>query len=141
MKDRIPCTLIADNMAGALMLQGRIQMAIVGADRIAANGDVANKIGTYSVARLCRDHGIPFYVAAPTSTIDPLTSTGAKIPIEHRSIQELTQIRGRTIAPPGVQALNPAFDVTPNRFVSALITEKAIIQRPYKRNLRKIIKF
>jgi methylthioribose-1-phosphate isomerase len=139
MKDRIPCTLIADNMAGALMLQGKIQLAIVGADRIAANGDVANKIGTYSLARLCQAHNLPFYVAAPTSTIDLLTRTGRDIPIEQRSIQEITQIRGRSIAPAGVKVLNPAFDVTPNRFIRAIITEKGIIQRPYKNNLKKFL--
>ena len=139
MKDRIPCTLIADNMAGALMQQGKVQMAIVGADRIAANGDVANKIGTYSLARLCHAHGLPLYVAAPISTIDPLTLTGRDIPIEQRSVQEITHIQGRMIAPSGVKALNPAFDVTPNRFVNGIITEKGIIYKPYRKNLRKLL--
>jgi len=141
MKDRIPCTVIADNMAGALMHQGKIQLAIVGADRIAANGDVANKIGTYSLARLCHAHGLPLYVAAPTSTIDPLTLSGRDIPIEQRSVQEMTRIQGRKIAPSGVKALNPAFDVTPNQFVKGIITEKGIIQKPYRKNLRKVLTF
>jgi methylthioribose-1-phosphate isomerase len=138
MRDRIPCTLIADNMAGALMAQGKIHLAIVGADRIAANGDVANKIGTYSVARLCHVHHIPFYVAAPTSTIDLSIKTGAAIPIEERPELEITTLWGRPIAPKGVKALNPAFDVTPHRFVHAIITEKGIIQKPFRANLKKI---
>jgi methylthioribose-1-phosphate isomerase len=138
MRDRIPCTLIADNMAGALMAQGKIHLAIVGADRIAANGDVANKIGTYSVARLCHAHHIPFYVAAPTSTIDLSIKTGAAIPIEERPELEITTLWGRPIAPKGVKALNPAFDVTPHRFVHAIITEKGIIQKPFRANLKKI---
>lgn len=137
-KDRIPCTLIADNMAGALMAQGKIDLAIVGADRIAANGDVANKIGTYSVALLCHAHGIPFYVAAPTSTIDFSTKTGEAIPIEQRADREMTSMHGSRIAPQGVRALNPAFDVTPNRYVTAIITEKGIVQKPFKANLKKI---
>jgi methylthioribose-1-phosphate isomerase len=136
MKDRIACTLIADNMAGALMAQGKIHLAIVGADRIAANGDVANKIGTYSVALLCHAHHIPFYVAAPTSTIDLSIKTGADIPIEQRSTQEITTLYGRPIAPQGVKALNPAFDVTPHRYISAIITEKGIIQRPFQAGLK-----
>lgn len=139
MKDRIPCTLIADNMAGALMAQGKIHLTIVGADRIAANGDVANKIGTYSLARLCHVHHIPFYVAAPTSTIDLSTKSGEKIPIEHRSPLEITRLQGRPIAPPGVKVLNPAFDVTPNRFIRAIITEKGIVAKPFKSGLKKII--
>lgn len=138
MKDRIPCTLIADSMAGALMAQGKIDLAIVGADRIAANGDVANKIGTYSVALLCYAHGIPFYVAAPTSTIDFSTKTGEAIPIEQRADREMTSWHGSRIAPEGVRALNPAFDVTPNRYVTAIITEKGIVQKPFKASLKKI---
>jgi methylthioribose-1-phosphate isomerase len=138
MKDRIACTLIADNMAGALMAQGKIQLAIVGADRIVANGDVANKIGTYSVALLCHAHRIPFYVAAPTSTIDLSIKTGAVIPIEQRSTQEITTLHGLPIAPDGVKALNPAFDVTPHRYISAIITEKGIIQKPFQTGLKKI---
>ena len=138
MKDRIACTLIADNMAGALMAQGKIHLAIVGADRVVANGDVANKIGTYSVACLCHVHHIPFYVAAPTSTIDLSIRTGADIPIEQRSAQEITTLHGLPIAPKGVKALNPAFDVTPHRYISAIITEKGIIQRPFQTGLKKI---
>ncbi len=138
MQQRIPCTLITDNMAGALMAQGKIHLAIVGADRIAANGDVANKIGTYSVALLCHMHRIPFYVAAPTSTVDLSTKTGQAIPIEQRSAAEVTSVLRRPIAPQGMNVLNPAFDVTPHRYVSAIITEKGIIQKPYKQGLRKI---
>jgi len=137
-KDRIPCTLIADNMAGWLMAQRKIHLAIVGADRIAANGDVANKIGTYSVARLCHVHQIPFYVAAPTSTIDLTMKTGKDIPIEQRSGLEITTLHGRPLAPQGVKAWNPAFDVTPHRFIRAIITEKGIMQKPFKTNLKKI---
>jgi methylthioribose-1-phosphate isomerase len=139
MKDRIPCTLITDNMAGWLMAQGRIQLAIVGADRIAANGDVANKIGTYSVALLCRLHRIPFYVAAPLSTIDLSINAGKLIPIEQRAIAEVTFLQGRRLAPPGIKVLNPAFDITPHRLVSAIITERGIIQRPFLLNLKRIL--
>jgi methylthioribose-1-phosphate isomerase len=125
MQDGIPVTLITDNMAGALMRQGRIQACIVGADRIAANGDVANKIGTYSVAVLANHHGLPFYVAAPTSTLDLSLQSGADIPIESRNPQEVTRVNGRaTIAPAGVEVDNPAFDVTPAELVTAIITEK-----------------
>jgi methylthioribose-1-phosphate isomerase len=138
MKDRIPCTLIADNMAGWLMAQGKIDLVIVGADRVAANGDVANKIGTYSLARLCAVHRIPFYVAAPTSTIDLSTKTGRAIPIEERSPREVTTLHGRAIAPRGMKALNPAFDVTPHRYIRAIITEKGIIQKPFRAGLKKI---
>jgi methylthioribose-1-phosphate isomerase len=137
-KDRIPCTLIADNMAGWLMAQRKIHLAIVGADRIAANGDVANKIGTYSVARLCHVHHIPFYVAAPTSTIDLTMKTGKDIPIEQRSDLEITTLHGRLIAPQGVKAWNPAFDVTPHRFIRAIITEKGIVQKPFPASLKKV---
>jgi methylthioribose-1-phosphate isomerase len=138
MRDRIPCTLIADNMAGWLMAQGKIDLVIVGADRIAANGDVANKIGTYSLARLCDVHRIPFYVAAPTSTIDLSIKTGGAIPIEERSPREVTTLHGRAIAPRGMKALNPAFDVTPHRYIRAIITEKGIVQKPFRAGLKKI---
>jgi len=138
MKDRIPCTLIADNMAGWLMAQGKIDLVIVGADRIAANGDVANKIGTYSLARLGDVHRIPFYVAAPTSTIDLSIKTGRAIPIEERSQREVTTLHGRPIAPRGMKALNPAFDVTPHRYIRAIITERGIIQKPFRAGLKKI---
>ncbi len=127
MQDQIPVTLITDNMAGSLMRQGKIQVCIVGADRIAANGDVANKIGTYSVAVLARAHGIPFYVAAPYSTIDLATETGADIPIEERNPAEVTTIHGsHPVAPTGVAVYNPAFDVTPADFITGIITERGI---------------
>jgi methylthioribose-1-phosphate isomerase len=127
MQDKIPVTLITDNMAGSLMRQGLIQLCIVGADRIAANGDVANKIGTYSVAVLAKAHGIPFYVAAPFSTIDMATPSGDRIPIEQRSSQEVTAMHGGSqIAPTGVHVLNPAFDVTPASYITAIITERGI---------------
>ena len=127
MQDKIPVTLITDNMAGALMRQGKIQLCIVGADRIAANGDVANKIGTYSVAVLAKAHGIPFYVAAPYSTIDLRTKSGADIPIEQRQTTEVTTIHGsHPVAPDGVQVYNPAFDVTPAELVSGIITERGV---------------
>ena len=127
MQDNIPVTLITDNMAGALMRQGKIHVCIVGADRIAANGDVANKIGTYSVAVLAKAHGIPFYVAAPYSTIDLQTKSGADIPIEQRQAQEVTTIHGsHPVAPAGVHVYNPAFDVTPAELVSGIITERGV---------------
>lgn len=127
MEDKIPVTLITDNMAGSLMRQGKIHLCIVGADRIAANGDVANKIGTYSVAVLAKAHGIPFYVAAPYSTIDLRTASGADIPIEQRNVQEVTTIHGsHPVAPTGVNVYNPAFDVTPAELVSGIITERGV---------------
>ncbi len=141
MKDRIPHTLIADNMAGALMAQGKIHLAVVGADRIAANGDVANKIGTYSVARLCQAHHIPFYVAAPLSTVDLSIRRGEEIPIEQRPEKEMTYFCGRRIAPKGVRVLNPAFDVTPHRYIQAIITERGIAQKPYPSTLKKLFHF
>ncbi len=141
MKDHIPCTLIADNMAGALMAQEKIHLAIVGADRIAANGDVANKIGTYSVARLCHAHRIPFYVAAPLSTVDLAIGKGEGIPIEQRPEAEMTYFCGRRIAPKGAKVLNPAFDVTPSRYIRAIITEKGIVQKPFKSGLKKLLNF
>ena len=134
-EDGIDVTIIADNMAGSLMRQGRIDACIVGADRIAANGDTANKIGTYSVAVLAKAHGIPFYVAAPTSTIDLSLSSGDEIPIEERSPEEMTHIGGQRIAPHGARVINPAFDVTPAEFITAIITEKGIARRPYKQTL------
>ncbi len=125
MQEGIPCTLITDNMAGYFMFHDMIDLAIVGADRIAQNGDVANKIGTYGLAVLCKEHGIPFYVAAPLSTVDFSTETGSDIPIEERDSREVTHVLGKTqIAPDGVKAANPAFDVTPARYVTAIITEK-----------------
>lgn len=129
MQDKIPVTLITDNMAGALMRQGNIHLCIVGADRIAANGDVANKIGTYSVAVLARAHGIPFYVAAPYSTIDLKTQTGADIPIEQRNSLEITTIHGsHPVAPKGVAVYNPAFDVTPAELITGIITERGVFK-------------
>ena len=125
MQEHIPCTLITDNMAGYFMYRDMIDLAIVGADRIAANGDVANKIGTYSLAVLCKEHGIPFYVAAPISTVDFNMESGALIPIEERDTSEVTHVFGKVqIAPDGVKAANPAFDVTPARYITAIITEK-----------------
>jgi methylthioribose-1-phosphate isomerase len=129
MQEGIPCTLIADNMAGHLMSRGEVDVAIVGADRIAANGDVANKIGTYTVAVLAKRHGIPFYVAAPLSTFDPKIPDGSHIPIEERAAEELTGYRDRRWAPQGVKVRNPGFDVTPAELVTAIITENGV-QRP-----------
>lgn len=129
MEDGIPVTLITDNMAGALMQQGQVHLCLVGADRIAANGDVANKIGTYSIAVLARAHRIPFYVAAPHSTVDLATPSGAQIPIEERKPEEVTTLGGgRPIAPTGVAVLNPAFDVTPHHLVTAIITERGVFR-------------
>jgi methylthioribose-1-phosphate isomerase len=129
MQDHIPVTLITDNMAGALMRQGKIQLCVVGADRIAANGDVANKIGTYSVAVLARAHAIPFYVAAPYSTIDIKTASGDDIPIEQRSAQEVTTLHGsRSVAPDGVEVFNPAFDITPADLITGIITEGGVFK-------------
>lgn len=135
-QDNIPVTVISDNMAGALMRKNRIDCVVVGADRIAANGDVANKIGTYSVAVLAHHHGIPFYVAAPTSTIDFSLHSGDDIPIEERSHDEVTHINGRRICPVGVEVINPSFDVTPAALVTAIVTEKGIAYPPYKHSLR-----
>lgn len=138
MKDGIPTTVISDNMAGAMMKQGKIGAIVVGADRIAANGDVANKIGTYTVAVLAKENGIPFYVAAPFSSIDLATPDGGKIPIEQRNTREVTHFAGKAIAPEGVQVENPAFDVTPARYVTAIITERGIARAPYADSLRKL---
>ena len=138
MKDGIPTTVISDNMAGAMMKQGKIGAVVVGADRIAANGDVANKIGTYTVAVLAKEHGIPFYVAAPFSTVDLETPDGSKIPIEQRSTREVTHIAGKAIAPEGVKVENPAFDVTPAKYVAAIITERGVARAPYEQSLRQL---
>jgi methylthioribose-1-phosphate isomerase len=139
MKDGIPTTVISDNMAGSMMKQGKIGAIVVGADRIAANGDVANKIGTYTVAVLAKEHGIPFYVAAPISTVDLATSDGSGIPIEQRNGKEVTHIAGKQMVPDGVQVENPAFDVTPAKYVSAIITERGIAKAPYEQSLRKLV--
>lgn len=139
MRENIPVTLITDSMAGYFMNRGKINCVIVGADRIAANGDVANKIGTYTLAVLAMENGIPFYVAAPTSTIDLSINSGAEIPIEERSPEEVTHIQGVRIAPEGVKAANPAFDVTPHLYVTAIITEKGIIKEPYELRLKKVM--
>ncbi len=133
----IPVTLITDSMAGYFMNQGKIDCVIVGADRIAANGDVANKIGTYAVAVLARENNIPFYVAAPTSTLDLSLPSGAEIPIEQRDPEEITHILGTRIAPEGTNAANPAFDVTPHNYISAIITEKGIMVEPFSDRLEK----
>jgi methylthioribose-1-phosphate isomerase len=132
----VPLTLITDNMAGYFMRQGRVKAVFVGADRIAANGDVANKIGTYSIAVLASVHQIPFYVVAPTSTLDLSLPSGEHIPVEQRRPEEVTSIQGVTLAPPGVAVANPAFDITPNQYVTALITEKGIFRAPYDIALR-----
>jgi methylthioribose-1-phosphate isomerase len=136
LRDGIPTTLIADNMAGHMMARGEVDAVIVGADRIAANGDVANKIGTYSLAVLAKENGIPFYVAAPVSTIDLATPAGAAIPIEERSPDEITHHGGRRLAPEGVGVRNPAFDVTPHRYVTAIVCERGIARPPYEESLR-----
>jgi methylthioribose-1-phosphate isomerase len=138
MKDGIPTTVISDNMAGAMMKQGKIGAIVVGADRVAANGDVANKIGTYTVAVLAKEHNLPFYVAAPSSTIDLNTADGSKIPIEQRNADEITHIAGKPIAPEGVLVENPAFDVTPSSFVTAIVTERGIARAPYAESLAKL---
>ncbi len=138
MKDGIPTTVISDNMAGAMMKQGKIGAIVVGADRIAANGDVANKIGTYTVAILAKEHGLPFYVAAPLSTIDFACAEGSGIPIEQRNAREITHFAGRQMVPEGVSVENPAFDVTPAEYVSAIITERGVARAPYGDSLLKL---
>src|SRR6266849_5299749 len=140
MKDNIPTTVISDNMAGAMMKQGKIGAIVVGADRIAANGDVANKIGTYTVAVLAKEHSLPFYVAAPISTVDLETSDGSKIPIEQRNPAEVTHIAGKAITPAGVQIENPAFDVTPAKYVTAIVTERGIARAPYEQSLAHLVR-
>jgi methylthioribose-1-phosphate isomerase len=134
-KDRIPVTVIADNMAGSVLRAGQIACVIVGTDRTAANGDVANKIGTYPLAVLARRHNVPFYVAAPLSSIDLDCQDGTSIPIEQRAAKELTEFRGKPITPKGIEVFNPAFDVTPAELVSAIITERGIARPPYAKSL------
>jgi methylthioribose-1-phosphate isomerase len=138
MKDGIPTTVISDNMAGAMMKQGRIGAIVVGADRIAANGDVANKIGTYTVAVLAKENGIPFYVAAPISTVDLECPDGDRIPIEQRNPKEVTHIAGKQMTPDGVSIENPAFDVTPAKYVAAIITERGVAREPYREALERL---
>ncbi|HJU54781.1 MAG TPA: S-methyl-5-thioribose-1-phosphate isomerase [Pyrinomonadaceae bacterium] len=138
-KDEIPVTLITDNMAGHVMKQGKVDAVVVGADRIAANGDTANKIGTYMVAVLARQHDIPFYVAAPVSTLDLTLASGEEIPIEERDAREVTHVRDQRLAPEGVEVHNPAFDVTPNEFIAAIITDKGVARPPYTESLRKML--
>jgi methylthioribose-1-phosphate isomerase len=140
MQDNIPVTLITDNMAGYLMKKGMIDFVVVGADRITANGDVANKIGTYSVAVLCKEHNIPFYVAAPASTIDLKLQTGDEIPIEERESIEVTTVFGTEVAPKGIKVFNPAFDVTPNHMITGIITDRGIVRAPYTENLETLFK-
>jgi methylthioribose-1-phosphate isomerase len=138
MKDGIPVTLIADNMSGAMMRAGKIGAVVVGADRIAANGDTANKIGTYTVAILAKEHDIPFYVAAPFSTVDLKTPDGSKIPIEQRASTEVTHMAGKRVAPEGVKVENPAFDVTPARYITAIITERGVAKAPFPESLARL---
>jgi methylthioribose-1-phosphate isomerase len=135
-RDHIPTTVITESMAGPLMRQGKIDFVVVGADRIAANGDVANKVGTYTVALLAHEHGVPFYVAAPLSTIDLATPSGDEIPIEQRSPKEVTHLGATRLAPEGASVWNPAFDVTPARLVAGIITERGIARTPYADSLR-----
>jgi methylthioribose-1-phosphate isomerase len=137
-QDGIPATLITDNMAGHFLKSGRIGCVVVGADRIAANGDVANKVGTYSVAVLAKENGIPFFVAAPISTLDLTLETGDAIPIEQRPAAEVTHVFGVAVAPKGSRVENPAFDVTPHRYVSAIITERGLARAPYTESLRNL---
>jgi len=138
-QDGIPTTLITDNMAGHFLKSGRIGCVVVGADRIAGNGDVANKIGTYSLAVLAKENGVPFFVAAPVSTLDLTLASGAAIPIEQRPAAEVTHLFGHRVAPEGTAVQNPAFDVTPARYVSAIITEKGVARAPYEESLRKLV--
>jgi len=138
-RDGIPVTVLTDNMAGHLMQRGDVDLVIVGADRVAANGDVANKIGTYTLAVLAREHGLPLYVAAPVSTIDLATPSGAEIPIEERGPAEVTHLAGQALVPEGVPVRHPAFDVTPASLVSAIVTERGIARAPYRETLRKLV--
>jgi methylthioribose-1-phosphate isomerase len=138
-REGIETTVITDNMSGALMRGGQIDLVVVGADRIAANGDVANKIGTYTVAVLAKEHGIPFYVAAPISTIDLATPDGTGIPIEERSAKEVTHLGPARLTPEAAKVRNPAFDVTPNQYVTAIITENGIARAPYSESLPKLV--
>ncbi|HHV43276.1 MAG TPA: S-methyl-5-thioribose-1-phosphate isomerase [Firmicutes bacterium] len=137
-EDGIPVTLITDNMAGYLMQKGQVSLVIVGADRIAANGDVANKIGTYGLAVLAQAHGIPFYVAAPTSTIDLTLAGGEEIPIEERPAEEVTHFLGQKVAPRGVAVWNPAFDVTPHHLITGIITEVGVLREPYHKSIKEL---
>ncbi len=137
-KDRIPVTLITDGMVGHFMKRGAIASVIVGADRVAANGDVANKIGTYSIAVAAARHRIPFYVAAPTSTVDQECPSGDAIPIEERPAREVTHLLDRQLAPSGVRVANPAFDVTPNQLITAIITERGVARSPYRKSLARL---
>jgi methylthioribose-1-phosphate isomerase len=137
-KDRIPVTVIADNMAATVLRQGRISCVIVGTDRTAANGDVANKIGTYPLAVLAKRHGVPFYVAAPLSSVDLQCESGAAIPIEERDAKEVIEFAGKPVAPRGVAVFNPAFDVTPAELVTAIITERGVVRPPYWEGLREL---
>jgi methylthioribose-1-phosphate isomerase len=139
-RDNIPTTVITDSMAGPMMRDGLVDLVVVGADRIAANGDTANKIGTYTVAVLAREHGVPFYVAAPLSTIDLETPDGARIPIEERNPREVTHIGAARLTPEGASVRNPAFDVTPHRFIAGIITERGICRPPYTDSLRAIVR-
>jgi methylthioribose-1-phosphate isomerase len=136
MKDGIDVKVITDNMAGHFLHAGRVDLVVVGADRIAANGDVANKIGTYSVSVLAKENKVPFHVAAPLSTIDLNTETGADIPIETRPDREITHVRDRMITPPGVEVLHPAFDVTPHQHTAAIVTDRGVARKPYRENLK-----
>ena len=138
MKDNIPTTVLCDNMSAHLMSKGRIQAVIVGADRIAANGDTANKIGTYGVSILAKEHGIPFYVAAPWATIDLATATGEGIPIEQRAASEVTHSNGKQMTPHGVSIENPAFDVTPAKYITAIITERGVLRAPFHESIRQM---
>jgi methylthioribose-1-phosphate isomerase len=140
LREGIPTTLIADNMAGHLMARGEIDAVIVGADRIAANGDVANKIGTYSVAVLAKENNLPFYVAAPVSTFDLATPSGDTIPIEERPEREVTHHAGQRLAPQGVLVRNPAFDITPHRYITAIVCENGVARAPYEEGLRRLVK-
>jgi methylthioribose-1-phosphate isomerase len=139
MRDGIPMTLVADNAAGHLMRADQVDIVLFGADRIAANGDVANKIGSYKLAVLARENGIPCYSVSPISTVDLSLASGDDIPIEERDVREVTHIRGVSIAPEGVSVYNPAFDVTPHRYITGIVTENGIVYPPFKMNLRKAV--
>jgi len=139
-RDGIDTTVITDNMSGAMMRAGQVDLVVVGADRIAANGDVANKIGTYTVAVLAKEHNIPFYVAAPISTIDLGTPDGSGIPIEERSVKEVTHLGGMQLTPDAAHVRNPAFDVTPHQYVTAIITEKGVARPPFAESLSRLVR-
>jgi methylthioribose-1-phosphate isomerase len=139
MHEGIPMTLIADNAAGYFIQAGKVDIIFVGADRVVANGDVANKIGTYKLAVVAKENGVPFYPVVPTSTIDLAVASGKDIPIEERDAEEVTHIRGQLIAPEGVQVANPAFDITPHRYITGIITEHGIVYPPFERGLRTVV--